>query len=297
MKELKRFEFSDILGWSVTRYSQFKTCQRQYFYNYYWKFDPKIDPEYLFELKRMTTIPLEIGNIVHDLIKVLLERLKKTTQPIDVRRFNDYSRRLTERYCGNKTFAEVYYKQMKGIDTEEIHKKIMVCMENLFNSHRFKWLSREAIPGKEDWLIEPPGYGETRIDGLKAYCKVDFLFPVEDKLVIIDWKTGKPSREKHRRQLIGYTAWASFHFDRDPEEILPITAHLYPEYEEREIRVNEFDIQEFSLKIQEETREMQAKCLDVEKNIPAAKETFPQTSRRTICKYCNFRELCGIESF
>jgi hypothetical protein len=293
MPELKRFDFSTILGWSVTRYDQFKVCERQYYYNYYGKYDPENDPGYIMELKRMTTIPLEVGNIVHDVIKTLLERLQKTTKPIDQVRFYEYARRKSDRYCNEKTFAEVFYKETESVDLDDIFKKVKECSDNLMISHRFQWLAREAVRNQADWLIEPPGYGETRIDGMKAYCKVDFLFPMGEELVIIDWKTGKPSREKHFRQLTGYTAWAAYHFDHDPARIVPITAHLFPEYEERQISVNEFEIQEFATRVRDETAEMYAKCIDVNENIPREKEAFQMTTHVNICKHCNFRELCG----
>ena len=32
LNDIERFEFSDILGWSVSRYDKFLVCKRQYFY-------------------------------------------------------------------------------------------------------------------------------------------------------------------------------------------------------------------------------------------------------------------------
>ncbi|HIF68834.1 MAG TPA: hypothetical protein EYQ29_05885 [Candidatus Lambdaproteobacteria bacterium] len=66
----------------------------------------------------------------------------------------------------------------------------------------------DAVRFAADWIIELSNYGETRINGLKAYCKVDFLVPMEDELHILDWKTGRKDVQKHRRQLIGYAGWA-----------------------------------------------------------------------------------------
>jgi hypothetical protein len=57
---------------------------------------------------------------------------------------------------------------------------------------------------RHKWVIEPPGFGETRINDLKAYCKVDCMIPTEEGVYIFDWKTGKNDVAKHRKQLIGY---------------------------------------------------------------------------------------------
>ena len=39
--ELKRFDYTPILGWSMTRYDVFSICKRKYYYQYYAKYDPE----------------------------------------------------------------------------------------------------------------------------------------------------------------------------------------------------------------------------------------------------------------
>ena len=130
---------------------------------------------------------------------------------------------------------------------------------------------------------------------MKAYCKVDFLLPVQQELFVIDWKTGKQDEDKHGAQLIGYAAWASFHFETDPQAIRPVIAYLSPDYIEMELRLERKDVGEFEQRVRVETDEMFAYCQDMGKNIPKEKSVFPKTNNRRICEYCNFRELCKIE--
>lgn len=288
---IKRFEFTSQLGWSVSRYDLFKICKRQYYYVYYSKYDPVYPKIKIDKLKKMTSIPLETGNIVHDVLKTLLERLQRNENKIDTERFFDYARRKTVEYCKSKTFEEVYYCKIQKLTIDEIVEKVKICLENFLNSGRLDWLFHKAVKNKIEWVIEPPGFGETRIEGMKAYCKVDFLFPVEDNLFIIDWKTGKPDSYKHNKQLIGYTSWASFHLDKDPVNITPVIAYLSPFYDELQVSINEFDIQEFASRIRVETEEMYSYCVNVEENIPKDKEVFVKTQNR-LCDYCNFKELC-----
>ena len=288
---MKKFVFTPKLGWSVSRYNLFETCKRQYYYNYYAKHDPEYPPQKILALKKMTSIPLEVGNIVHDINKTLLERLKITAKKIDEARFYDYAGKMTQTYVQSKTFQEIYYSRMKSVDTETVFEKVRISLENLLNSDRLTWLIDHAVQKKDEWLIEPPGYGETRIGGMKAYCKVDFLFPVKDRLFIMDWKTGKPDPKKHRRQMVGYTAWATYHFEKDPEKISPIVAYLHPHYKENDIAVNASDIESFAKQIRKETAHMNQFCQDVQKNIPKDKALFtPKKSR--LCDYCNFKALC-----
>jgi len=288
---LKRFVFTPKLGWSVSRYNLFETCKRQYYYNYYAKYDPQYPTKKILALKKMTSIPLEVGNIVHDVNKTLLERLKITAKDIDKARFYDYARKTTQAYVQSKTFQEVYYSRMKSVGTERVFEKVRISLENLLNSDRLPWLADFAVLKKDEWLIEPPGYGETRIGGMKAYCKVDFLFPVKDRLFIMDWKTGKSDPKKHRRQMVGYAAWATYHFEKDPAKISPIVAYLHPHYKEIHITVNSSDIEAFARQIRKETAHMNKFCQDVQKNIPKDKALFILKKSR-LCDYCNFRALC-----
>lgn len=289
---IARFNFTPVLGWSASRYDKFRICKRQYYYDYYLKYDNDY-PEYRIRaLKEMTSIPLSIGIITHKVIKVLLKRLIKSEVTIDRQRFLDFARRETEKYCKQHTFSEVYYDEIDQINTTELFDVIKENLMNLLNSDRFLWIKEKAIGNKDNWIIEPPGYGECRLDSLKAYCKVDFLFPVDNKVYIIDWKTGKKNEEKHTKQLLGYVSWASYHLKKDPEIIIPIIAYLQPSYQERRARFNEYDIQDFKIEVSEATEEMYSFCKDIEENIPLDKGKFKKTGNSRICEYCNYRELC-----
>lgn len=291
MNPIKRFDFTPILGWSVSRYDTFKTCLRRYYYTYYAKFDPEHNANKINRLKKMTSIPLEIGNIVHDIIKVLLERLQKTEQPIDGNRFYAYARKITGQYC-KKPFSEIYYDEIRQIDVDEVYENVRLILSNLLNSQRFVWLIGNALKSKDHWVIEPPGFGQTVINGLKAYCKVDFLFPVDDILYIMDWKTGKADQNKHCKQMIGYSAWAAFHFKHNPSKIQPIIAYLKPDYTEETLNVTQSDTDHLAELVKNETLEMYEFCSDIENNIPKEKAFFEKTDICVFCDYCNFRELC-----
>jgi len=290
---IRKFEYTSILGWSASRYDTFSRCKRQYFYQYYSSYDPEYEPLKINTLKGLTTVPLEIGSIAHEVISVLLKRLKKTTEPIDRDRFLRYVEKQTLEIAENREFAEVYYGQTDKVDAEtEILPKVRSALVNLIESDRLQWLMNEALEKKEEWIIEPEGYGECRIDGEKAYCKVDFLFPVGDEVHIFDWKTGKRSDDKHLRQMRGYATWAHFHLGVDYSKIRTTVAYLFPEYDERPIESNEFEIEAFADVIREETEEMYEFCTDVEGNKPLPKVEFEMTDNLKICSWCNFRELC-----
>ncbi len=291
---VQKFEFTHILGWSASRYDTFSRCKRQYYYQYYGSNDTEFDRLKINSLKGLTSIPLEIGSIAHEVIRVLLERLKKTNSPIDRDRFLSFVENEVLKTAAEKEFAEVYYKETDEVDAgTEILPRVRQALVNLLEADRLAWLMNEALEKKEEWIIEPEGYGECRIDNMKAYCKVDFLFPVGNEIHIFDWKTGKRDDSKHLRQMRGYATWAHYHLGTEFGDIKTTVAYLLPDYDERPIESNEYEIEAFTDVIREETEEMYDYCSHVENNKPLPKEDFAMTDNLKICSWCNFRELCG----
>lgn len=293
MLKIKRYDFTTILGWSVSRYDMFTICKRLYYYQYYAKFDSDYPREKIDALKNLTSVPLEVGNIVHDTISTVLQRLLKSEDEIDRERFEVFVEKKVKQSCKSKPFFEVYYAEMESVEPEDILPAINECLTTFLDSPRFEWIKDKAIGSKRDWLIEPPGYGEARIDGMKVYCKVDFLFIVDGRIVIMDWKTGKRDEKKHGKQLLGYSTWAAHHLNASASNIDSIIAYLRPSYEEVELSPADSDIEDFVVQISAERQQMYAFCSDVEQNLPLEKETFPMTTQWGFCRYCNFKELCN----
>ena len=281
----------------MSRYELFSVCKRKYFYHYYGKYDPKIPVRLIQELKDLSSIPLAIGIAAHTVVQVLLTRLMRTNDDIDREMFFDFAFRRTKYRAENSNFHEVYYGDRDSVQAEDLYPKVETCLSNLLDSDRYPWLVEEAIQTSAQWVIEPPGYGETRMDDLKVYFKVDFLFPIGDHLYILDWKTGKKDAERHRKQLVGYSAWASYHFEVPAESVVPAIAYLYPEYEEVEEVFNAFDLEHFAIQVRAETEEMYEYCRDVEQNIPIDKSEFGKINNPRVCSMCEFRGLCYPDEY
>lgn len=293
----KQFPYTAILGWSATRYDLFTICKRRYYYEYYRKHDATVPLKNIEDKRELATIPMETGAVVHQVIAALLARLRNTAEEIHREKFFDFARRAVLHGIQSKRFEEVHYGLMPQVGLEDIYPKVAASLENLLASPRLRWLTDVAIRTADEWLIDPPGYGETRIGDLKAYCKVDFLFPVEGVQHILEWKTGKKDPGKHRRQLVGYAAWASFHLGVEPEDVRPSIVYLHPTYEEVDETFNAFDVSQFESQVRAETDEMYAYCESVPENIPLDKSAFPLVNDDRICAFCNYRGLCFPERF
>ena len=291
----RKYPFTSILGWSVSRYEKFEICKLQYWYDYYAKkYDKEISPQKLEFLKSLTSTPLEIGNLVHDAIATQLHVLKRNAAPKEAAEVLRYSYYLVDRAIQNKTFLEIYYGQKECIDVNDFKLRVQTCLSNFFQSSWYEWLIGDVNHQRDDWVIEPNDFGEVRINGLKAYCKVDFLFPAnEGNLCILDWKTGKVDREKHRKQMMGYVLYARDIFGAAADRVKPVIVYLGGAYEELESVFSETELNEFASRIEMETQEMYKYCENIEENIPLTKDAFPQNTRR-LCAYCNYQELCGL---
>ena len=290
--EFPSYAFTPILGWSISRFEVFDKCRRQYFYQYYPKYVPNVPYYKMSKLKELTSAPLEIGNAVHDCMEALLRRLQQSDSKVDEERFFKFADGKLKEYFAKKTFIETYYGGAETLDAAAASEKVKACLDNFLNSPCCSWLYMKAITNRTGWMIEPPGYGETRLDGMKAYCKMDFLFPVEGEVYILDWKTGAKDPAKHGAQLMGYSVAASGNFSIPWNRIFPKIVYLYPRYDELEITFGEEDLQGFVQTIRDQTELMYSYCVDVEQNIPKDISEFAPSPSPAQCRNCKFQELC-----
>lgn len=293
----RELPFTAILGWSPTRYEHFSICKRRYFYHYYAKYDRQYPLRLICDLGKLVSIPLEVGGIVREIIAALLRRLARSQSRLDTERLYEFAAKTTERHVRSKRFRETYYGLLPRVTSEDLMPAVVQSLNNLLASDRWDWLVQEAAVRGDRWLIAPPGYGEARLGERKVFCKVDFLFPSDDLLYIIDWKTGKMEASKHHRQLLGSAAWATYHLGTPPERLRTSVAYLTPDYREIFRPITREDLDAFALQVDAETRAMYEYCRDVALNIPLEKESFPMVDDPRVCGQCNFRRLCFPEQY
>lgn len=294
---LPDYPYTPQLGWSSTRSETFRTCRRRYFFQYYGRYDNEVQPELIQRLKGLSNIAMTVGQVVHEVLADLLKRLLRTVEPIDLERFELHVQKAIARLLKSTELMEVYYRQGPVPRLEELQKPVMACLEQVLASERYGWLEA-VLQSDPRYLIEPPGYGEARLQGMKIYAKVDCLFVLDGEVVILDWKTGRQDPAKHLRQLLGYAAWAEDHLQQPAERISCVAAYLQNGYQEIQKRPTAADLQGLASEVAAEILAMKSTCRDPERNIPLGKEKFPLTENLGYCRNCQFRELCnraGVE--
>lgn len=245
-------------------------------------------------LKRLQSYPLFVGRVFHEIVAKLIKRVaKRPGEPIDETQFWNWTATRIDDSYGRTSFMEEYYSSSGAPSRDAARKSVTLALENLRGSERYQWLEETAKQSGGSWVIEPGDYGETRVGNYIAYCKVDFVVPRDDLYFVIDWKTGKVDPEKHSVQLCGYTIWAMNRLGIELEKIRPIVAHVLPEYSEQIVTLSPLDLDEFAGLVEEQTLRLYDYCREVDSNTPVPKEQFGLTSNVDICRWCNYRELCG----
>ncbi|MGM0461870.1 MAG: RecB family exonuclease [Fibrobacterota bacterium] len=290
--EMKRYGFTRPLGWSISRYDLFKRCKRAYYFNYYGKYSP-VPFEKIKFLKSLTSVPLEKGNVIHHIFEQFLKRLKISQEEINTDKFLHHGELLCEELFTEKTFMETYYDNI-AIDIPNAAENIRAMLRQFLDSSLYAWIIDAAHTDASQWIIEPGGFGETRLKGIKAYCKMDFLLPVGGKVYILDWKTGKKQIKKHTTQLLAYSAAIlSENPHLNLENIRPQIVYIQPDsLEILSTELFEAELEQLYEKVREETEEMQNYCSNTAENIPRDMEVFPRCDNPKICAFCPFREIC-----
>lgn len=288
---LRPYDYTPQLGWSSTRWETFRTCRRRYFYQYYARYDREFEQGRIQRLRQLSSIPMTVGTVVHEVLAALLRRLLRTGSEIDTQRFWPYVERTITGELVRTALMEVHYGQRGAPEPSELMGPARACLETFLASDRYGWV-RDQLGSDPRYLIEPPGYGEARLQGMKIYAKVDVLLEAGSQIVILDWKSGRRDTLKHTRQLLGYAAWAQDNLQVPAEQIRCVVAYLQPEYDEIEKQPTSAELEGLALEVAAEITQMQSLCQDPQRNIPLAKEHFPLTDNLGYCRHCAFRELC-----
>jgi hypothetical protein len=205
---LLRYPYSLQLGWSNTRSETFRGCRRRYFYQYYWEFERELPLDRILLLRQLSSAPMIISQAVHTVLAAVLKRLLKTGDPIDQSHFHGYvSKAIQGELQSCSGLMGVYYGEREPVAAADLLPVVLVCMESFPASDRCSGL-HEQLAEDQPFLIEPPGYGEARLEELKIYAKVDALLQTPTETVILDWKSGRQDPLKHLRKLVDYAAWA-----------------------------------------------------------------------------------------
>lgn len=305
-------------SWSASRAGTFNGCKRQYFYNYYGSWEgwyKNADPfrRQCYILKNMTSLPMLIGSIVHDVIELQLKDFEalwdkivdpKTGESLpysDPKVEKLYKRALMELTKGfNQSLGTAWKDNPKkivrlmehhrGEDVaesvrDEFKRKTLNCLTNFCDLFPKLFPCHEKVE-----FLELEDFQSFELNsGEEVKVKLDCGVKINGQILLLDWKTGKRN-DAIEDQLSVYSMYAmkKFGFKINEIKCMPVYLDQTP-CKTEEISITMKHINNVLKKIRKDSAEMiplHPAGLELDQS------KFPVTNQKWRCRYCNFASIC-----
>lgn len=306
--DLPESQVSNLTKWSYSRRGTLEQCARKYYYQHYGSILKKSnsDPqkEKLHFLKKLQNRHLRTGDILHFVISTYLKKLRQGEQWSFDRLLN-WARKIyrtdleySGQYKHGTPLPDVKYPPTLLLefyygwsDAEslgaEAGKRLITALANFMTSENLAQFREGA--GKASSLIEESA--RLKANGFTLSGRIDLVYWINDKVVIVDWKIGSTSSSDDSLQMLAYAWWVKQEFKLPVDHIIPHRVHLADD------TVSTFNVSEKAL-----TR-VEARILqDLEWMREADNfgkrglaEAFTPCAQPKVCALCPFQEVCPKE--
>ncbi len=299
-------DLTNEFSWSYSRAAKFRHCPRAYFYHYYaawegWRSDAAEPVRRAYLLKNLTDLARWVGDLVHQSIKFALTRLQagQLISPVELvkqmhrRARADYedSRRGRYRQQPNRFtgFQEHYYRlALPGSAWQTAWSRAEQYLQTFLHSHLYAHLARQA-PATFLQIEELVSFN---LAGVKIWLQPDLIRREEETLVLYDWKTGQIDEAELHQQLAIYALYVRQNWPEQPVRGLVFDLahdHLL------EFELAESELPATQTQIETSLAQLQSLLLDPAANL-AELRRFPMIDDLSVCRQCQFRELCGRDT-
>jgi hypothetical protein len=294
-------DLANVFSWSRSRAGMFEECRRRYYYHYYgawggWEPSAPTDVRRLYVLKQLTGRQGWAGRTVHAGVELVLRALHAGEELSEARLIEDTVRRMREewRFSRRAGYRErpkdgvALFEHEYGVEVTD--QAWQVLRDHVY---RLPLLAEIRRTPPERWiLIEDIRAFE--FDGTPIYAAPDFgYWTRDDRLALVDWKTGSPDPEETATQLGGYALYARDILDVPPDRVDLLEVNLRA----GEVTVHPWDaarLDEIRERLRLSIRGMKAWLRDAGANV-AALEDFERTEDLRLCRWCNFKGVCRPE--
>jgi hypothetical protein len=294
----------DGLRWSISRDKRLRDCHRKYWLFHFGSRGGQLpgaprDKRELFVLRSLRTRYMWVGEVVHQLIELALGAWRRGEEaPVDA---------LVER--GTRTMRAHYAESVQGVYWDKPMRalglveheyneaiareewraqrdKMERCIRNFFaldlvqqirRTPMWRWLAVESL-------------GSFELEGATIVVRPDFAWRDEqDRIVLVDWKTGMPREEDEDLQLGVYGIFARRAWGSDADHCRATNVYLANgEVREQSIGAAHLEAAERAIRA----------SLESMRQLAGASETpdiaaFPMTDDTSTCSRCGFRRACG----
>ncbi len=214
----ERTEYPEF-SWSYSRREKLRECPRKYYYHYYashngWEDDAPENARLAYRLKKLTSLPLEIGDAVHKAASVGIRRARHSgIVPTEDELYRvmflqletawRQSWDLAEWECspGTRKMLREFYYNLGPIASRR--EQIRECLRNLLRSSGFQ----QAVSALEIVVNDDKKFRTFDVNGISVYAVPDLVYTtVDGSWVVVDWKSGY-SQHGGREQLLVYALY------------------------------------------------------------------------------------------
>jgi hypothetical protein len=319
-------------SWSVSRAKKFAYCPRRYYYDYYgswkgWEIGASEECRKAYFLKKRTSLAAWAGTEIHYGISFYLEDESRSMEEIleqirqRMRRDFKTSKQLKFMEPGReKEFGLIEHYYQHKINDGNIKDSVVAatwehveeCLNAFANSNRnFRESIKQAKEANGKWHIEPSTTNTKDFEAMKLnqhglgdfpiFAMPDSVFEVDGNIIIFDWKSGKPPRDRDQDsltpQLSFYVLWAKEKLSLSQDEIDNTEAfEFYLPGEEMYGGPTRQDELETALAFARRSiKELKNVLKNPELNI-GRKEDFEATPGEQKCKMCEFKIICDKQT-
>ncbi|MBN1335682.1 MAG: PD-(D/E)XK nuclease family protein [Deltaproteobacteria bacterium] len=303
-------ELRNTFSWSHSRRGVFETCLRRYFLVYYgswggWEATAPPAVREAWIQKRLTTLPMWIGTLVHEAAEealkalchgrpVVPDTLLARSRARAAHQVQESASGAALRASGKATvFQEHYYREpipdgAWDAAIEEVGRQIRTFLADPV------YLRLCQVP---DRLMEVESLEQVDVEGVPVWVKLDAL--VSDGrggCVIVDWKTGAAHDSDAIGEQLGvYGLYCQIHHGIPPSDL--VAMHVNLRYGTRaQHRVDDQTLEATRRTIATSACAMRSLLEDPSRNV-ASRERFPMLPLGDpTCRGCPFRRTCGRET-
>lgn len=292
-------------SFSQTRANIFDDCLRKYYHHYYgahngWRKDASEKQILTYRLKQLSNLYLVFGDTVHRMCEsvirqwmngkslprreFLLQTVRKLLNQAIQESYDLEAWLQQPKY--RTMLSEIYYEgEIPKARLEQIRQRLPLAVKHFFESLTWKELTTHS----QSRILEIEKWDTLVLHGTKTYIKMDLLYFVQDKLIIVDWKTGK--EDDFLNQLLLYAMYASEHYHIPLGQIeLRVEYLLTGEHERIVPKIEE--ITKMKQKVKHYLTEMKRCIADEIDHRPKDISFFTPMPSRYTCQECNYKQIC-----
>lgn len=297
-------------SWSFSRANRYRYCPRAYYYHHYgawegWREESPAPVKRAYLLKNLTDLPRWTGTLVHETLKFALARLK-AGQPVETatllkqmhrRAQADFADSQAGRYRQQPNqitgFQEHYYhSKLAQTEWTEAWQRAEAYVTTFLSSTLYAHL-RQQSPAT---FLDVETLQSFSLAGTKVWVQMDLACLEGGMLSIYDWKTGvvKAEDEARLRQQLGIYG---LYFQQSRPEWMTgraLRGVVYALAEDRliEVTLDEAQLAETAAEVTASITHLQGLLSNPAANL-ADMAAFPMLDDLSVCRTCQFRELCG----